>query len=150
MHPGSTACAGAEVGADASELAAAAAIRRKDQLPEHMHKYWRAREALFSRFHEGVMLDEESWYSVTPEAVAYRLAIECQTNVILDAFCGAGGNAIQFAMTCEHGTCVLFTPVVAIEIDPIKVEMARHNGRRTSVTSSSTLWGRGSHYVFVW
>lgn len=37
----------------------------------------------------------------------------------MDAFCGAGGNSIQFAMTCER--------VIAIDIDPAKLELARHN-----------------------
>lgn len=32
---------------------------------------------------------------------------------------GCGGNAIQFAMTCDY--------VIAIDIDPIKIEMAKHN-----------------------
>ena len=32
-----------------------------------------------------------------------------------------GGNAIQFAFTCER--------VIAIDIDPAKIELARHNAR---------------------
>ncbi|WFD42987.1 putative diacylglycerol O-acyltransferase tgs1 [Malassezia psittaci] len=96
-------------------------IRQKHDLPPDMHKYWRARHDLFSRFSEGILLDTESWYSVTPEAVAYRLAAQCACHTILDAFCGAGGNAIQFAMTCER--------VVAIDIDPLKIALARHNAQ---------------------
>ncbi|KPJ12362.1 Trimethylguanosine synthase [Papilio machaon] len=38
---------------------------------------------------------------------------------VVDAFCGAGGNTIQFAKTCKK--------VIAIDIDPSKIEMARHN-----------------------
>ena len=38
----------------------------------------------------------------------------------MDGFCGAGGNIIQFAMTCDH--------VLGIDIDPVKLEMARRNG----------------------
>jgi hypothetical protein len=34
---------------------------------------------------------------------------------------GCGGNAIQFALTCNH--------VIAIEINPARLEMARHNAR---------------------
>ena len=39
----------------------------------------------------------------------------------MDGFCGVGGNAIQFAFTCER--------VIAIDIDPVKIELARHNAR---------------------
>ena len=42
------------------------------------------------------MLDEESWFSVTPEIVASHIASRLPKNsLILDAFCGAGGNLIQ-------------------------------------------------------
>lgn len=47
------------------------------------------------------MLD--SWFSVTPEKIARHIADRCQCDLIIDAFCGAGGNAIQFAFTCERG-----------------------------------------------
>lgn len=63
----------------------------------------------------------ESWYSVTPEVVAKNIAERCKCDTIVDAFCGAGGNTIQFAMTCEH--------VIAIDIDPHKIELARHNAQ---------------------
>jgi len=82
-------------------------------------KYWMQRYRLFSRFDEGVKMDEESWYSVTPEKIAVHHARRCRCNTILDAFCGVGGNAIQFASTC--------TRVIAIDIDSKKIEMARHN-----------------------
>lgn len=39
-------------------------------LSRQLWKYWLQRYTLFSRFDEGVMMDEEGWYSVTPEAVA--------------------------------------------------------------------------------
>ena len=39
--------------------------------------------------------------------------------MIVDAFCGVGGNTIQFARTCKR--------VIAIDIDPAKIAMARHN-----------------------
>jgi len=61
----------------------------------------------------------EGWYSVTPEQIAVHTAQRCACDVIVDAFCGVGGNAIQFARTCGR--------VIAIDIDPEKVRMARHN-----------------------
>ncbi|GBG26279.1 Trimethylguanosine synthase [Hondaea fermentalgiana] len=84
-------------------------------------KYFAQRYRLFSRFDEGIKMDQESWYSVTPESIAEHIAERCRSNIVVDAFAGAGGNAIQFAFTCEH--------VIAIEIDRERLEMARHNAR---------------------
>lgn len=55
------------------------------------------------RFDEGIKLDRESWFSVTPENVAWHIANKCIYEVVVDAFCGAGGNTIQFARTCKKG-----------------------------------------------
>lgn len=41
--------------------------------------------------------------------------------MIVDLFCGCGGNAIQFAQTCRQ--------VIAIDIDPIKIECAKQNAK---------------------
>ncbi|XP_026325186.1 trimethylguanosine synthase [Hyposmocoma kahamanoa] len=86
-----------------------------------MRKYWRRRHSLFHRFDEGIKLDKESWFSVTPENVAWHIANKCGFDVVLDAFCGAGGNTIQFAKTCKK--------VIAVDIDPVKIEMAQHNAQ---------------------
>lgn len=64
---------------------------------------WNQRHRLFSLFDYGVQLDRQSWYSVTPERIAQQIAERCRCDVVVDAFCGAGGNAIQFAMTCAKG-----------------------------------------------
>ncbi|KAG5109932.1 hypothetical protein JHK82_039155 [Glycine max] len=82
-------------------------------------KYWCQRYSLFSRFDDGVKLDEEGWFSVTPEVIARHQAIRCASGVIIDGFTGVGGNAIQFAQQCRH--------VIGIDIDPLKIEYARHN-----------------------
>uniref|UniRef100_A0A2H1VEG5 Trimethylguanosine synthase n=1 Tax=Spodoptera frugiperda TaxID=7108 RepID=A0A2H1VEG5_SPOFR len=60
-----------------------------------------------------------SWFSVTPKVVARHIAEKYQYDVVLDAFCGAGGNTIQFART--------YNRVVAIDIDPNKIAMTKHN-----------------------
>ncbi|KAJ1191902.1 hypothetical protein NDU88_001215 [Pleurodeles waltl] len=92
------------------------------ELP-HLAKYWAQRYRLFSRFDEGVKLDREGWFSVTPEKIAEHIAgrvtqsIKCE--IILDAFCGVGGNAIQFALAGKR--------VIAIDIDPVKIDLARNN-----------------------
>ncbi|PRP84311.1 hypothetical protein PROFUN_07612 [Planoprotostelium fungivorum] len=84
-------------------------------------KYHAQRYRLFSRFDEGILLDTESWYSVTPELIANHIAARCACAVVVDAFCGAGGSAIAFAQTCHR--------VIAIDIDEKKLVMARHNAR---------------------
>ena len=84
-----------------------------------IEKYWFQRYRLFSRFDEGIILDRESWFSVTPEKIAEHIAERCRCDVVVDAFCGAGGNTIQLAFTCER--------VIAIDIDRTKIEIARHN-----------------------
>ncbi|XP_030374509.1 uncharacterized protein LOC115624063 [Scaptodrosophila lebanonensis] len=105
--------------------------KRKDarkfvpRMPEFMRednqvrKYWFKRFSLFSRFDHGIRLDRESWFSVTPEKIAKQTARRLSCDIILDAFCGCGGNAIQFANTCEQ--------VIAIDIDEKKLAMAKHN-----------------------
>ena len=89
-------------------------------------KYWHQRYRLFSRFDEGIKLDNESWYSVTPERIAQHIAHRFTSNginVIIDAFCGAGGNTIQFA--CISPTI----KVIAIDIDERKIGFAKHNAK---------------------
>ncbi|KAL1451205.1 hypothetical protein WDU94_003489, partial [Cyamophila willieti] len=62
----------------------------------------------------------ESWYSVTPEKVAEHIASRVkETDVVVDAFCGCGGNTIQFATKCRQ--------VISIDIDPAKLRLAQHN-----------------------
>ncbi|XP_029971851.1 trimethylguanosine synthase [Salarias fasciatus] len=104
--------------------------RRKPPVPAEMAaepdlaKYWAQRYRLFSRFDEGIRLDREGWFSVTPERIAEHIALKVadsfpDSQLIIDAFCGVGGNAIQFALTGRR--------VLAIDIDGARLDMARHN-----------------------
>ncbi|KAJ2846811.1 Trimethylguanosine synthase [Coemansia erecta] len=100
-------------------------------LPLRLKKYWNRRHDLFERFDEGIQIDEEGWYSVTPELIANHNAERVAQLYnkpeskdygricVIDAFCGVGGNSIKFAEWCEH--------VVAIDIDPVRLSMAKHN-----------------------
>ncbi|KAG0239997.1 Trimethylguanosine synthase [Actinomortierella wolfii] len=94
---------------------------KASQLPADMAKYWYQRYRYFSLYDEGIHMDKEGWYSVTPEKIASHIAERCACDVIIDAFCGVGGNAIQFALTCHR--------VIAIDIDPVRLECAKHNAR---------------------
>ena len=82
-------------------------------------KYFVQRYMLFSRYDEGVLMDEEGWFSVTPEVLAKHIAERCRCDLIVDAFAGVGGNAIQFAHTCER--------VIAVDLDLPRLRLAQHN-----------------------
>ncbi|THH28369.1 hypothetical protein EUX98_g5812 [Antrodiella citrinella] len=89
------------------------------QVPEKLRKYFSQRNRYFSLYSKGCLLDEEGWYSVTPELIADQIADRCRCGTVLDAFCGVGGNAIAFAKTCER--------VIALDTSPVRLALARHN-----------------------
>uniref|UniRef100_A0A8D0BUD5 Trimethylguanosine synthase n=1 Tax=Salvator merianae TaxID=96440 RepID=A0A8D0BUD5_SALMN len=102
--------------------------RNKSLPPEiatdpELAKYWVQRYRLFSRFDEGIKLDREGWFSVTPEKIAEHIAdrVRClfSSDIIVDAFCGVGGNAIQFGLAGKR--------VIAVDIDPVKISLAHNN-----------------------
>lgn len=84
-----------------------------------LQSYWDRRLELFSRFDEGIRIDEEGLYSVKPEASARRIAERLNGAVVLDPFCGVGGSAIGLARTGKR--------VIASDIDRKRLDMARHN-----------------------
>ncbi|KAL6012226.1 hypothetical protein ACLOJK_002704 [Asimina triloba] len=87
----------------------------------HLAKYWYQRYSLFSKYDDGIKMDEEGWFSVTPEEIAISHAERSGDGSVIDCFSGVGGNAIQFARRCCH--------VLAIDIDPQKVELAFNNAK---------------------
>jgi hypothetical protein len=93
--------------------------------PRRSSAPWRIRERdptrLFSRWHQGVRLDEDARASLSHEDAALSTARRMGAETVLDAFCGAGGNAIAFARMpwCRQ--------VIALERDPERLAMARHN-----------------------
>ncbi|KAM1312823.1 hypothetical protein ACFX2F_016932 [Malus domestica] len=84
-----------------------------------MGKYWCQRYLLFSKYDDGIKMDEEGWFSVTPELLARHHAERCGSDVIIDCFTGVGGNSIQLAQISKH--------VIAIDIDPTKIDYAQRN-----------------------
>lgn len=105
----------------------------KDEVED---KYWAQRKRFFSKFDNGIQLDKESWYSVTPEAIADHISkrmvkdIESSRKeeksggaIILDAFCGCGGNAIGFAKLDPSQVKL----VICVDIDRSKLRMAANN-----------------------
>jgi trimethylguanosine synthase len=113
--------------------------------PNVVHdKYWAQRRRLFSRFDMGIQLDAEGWYSVTPEVVADHVAqrigdlsyssafqrgmpgsmvTDTTGIIVLDAFCGCGGNAIAFGKLPIEQVSL----VVCVDIDRTKLRMAAYN-----------------------
>ncbi|KAE8542410.1 hypothetical protein D1P53_001187 [Cryptococcus gattii VGV] len=91
-----------------------------DHVPKQLQKYFRQRGLLFPEYDRlPLLLDHTGWFSVTPQPIAAHIAERCQCDVIVDAFCGVGGNAIAFAKTCER--------VIAIDNDITRLKIARHN-----------------------
>lgn len=92
-------------------------------------KYYVQRYQLFSRFDDGIELDDEAWWSVTPEKIACHIASRFQKTLgeghvtIVDAFCGVGGNLIQFALYSPH------VRVIGIDVNLDRLRMARNNAK---------------------
>ena len=110
---------GASNGNDADADADADTLADGPAPSPQLEKYWVQRYMLFHRYEEGVRIDAEGWYSVTPEVLAAHMAERCACDLVVDAFAGVGGNSIQFALTCER--------VIAVDIDAGRLELARHN-----------------------
>jgi len=94
----------------------------KEEVPD---KYWSQRRRLFSLFDRGIQLDKESWYSVTPEVIANHIAAHLvghlEDAIILDPFCGCGGNTIAFALRKE------VKQVLCVDMDLQKLKRAYWN-----------------------
>lgn len=79
----------------------------------------------------GARLDDEGRMSLTPEALALAIGRRAGGRSVVDATCGCGGNAIGFARAgCR---------VVAIDVDPARLAMARHNAALYGVADRITL-----------
>jgi predicted RNA methylase len=106
--------------------------------PNDVHeKYWDQRYRLLSKYDKGVLLDTESWYSITPEIIAKHIAQRClqqfnkndkKINIVLDCFCGCGGNSIAMAEICNN--------LLAIDIDPDKIKKIAHNAEIYGVSGN--------------
>ncbi|KAF6145784.1 hypothetical protein GIB67_016233 [Kingdonia uniflora] len=100
-----------------------------EKYPIENRKYRLQKCSLFWKFDDGIRMDEEAWFSVTPESVARHHALRCtNSGIVVDCFTGVGGNAIQLAKRGHH--------VIAIDIDPIKIDYAQHNAAIYGVDDS--------------
>ena len=83
----------------------------------------RKNTSLFSLWNRGIRLDDVGRYSLTPENIALNIAKSIKEKVVLDAFCGCGGNAIGFARQLH------IQKVIAVDVDKNRLEMAKHNAK---------------------
>ncbi|OCF43816.1 hypothetical protein I317_02258 [Kwoniella heveanensis CBS 569] len=89
-------------------------------VPSDLVKYFAQRRLYFPEYDTlPLLLDRTGWFSVTPQPIAEHIAQRSACDVVLDAFCGVGGNIIEFAKTCER--------VIAIDNDLTRLKLARHN-----------------------
>ena len=70
-------------------------LQSKRELPRKLWKYWLQRYSLFHRFDEGILMDEEGWYSATPEVIAAQQATKCRCSLRSTCF------------TCSNAQCGL-------------------------------------------
>jgi RNA cap guanine-N2 methyltransferase len=101
------------------------------------HKYWAQRHRLFTKFDDGVQLDRDGWFSVTPQVIAEHIAqrlVGIDTThgasrtsdcglVVMDPFAGVGGNVIALALRPEVEL------VVAADLNAERLRMCLNNCR---------------------
>ena len=85
----------------------------------HLQKYWDRRYYFFSKFDEGIEIDEEGLYSVKPEEEMLKVGERLKGNTVLDAFCGLGGSSIALAR--------LGKKVITYDTSLERLAMARKN-----------------------
>lgn len=91
---------------------------------EKTFKYWAQRYRLFHKYDEGVRLDEEGWFSATPEKIARHIAKRFDgMRVVADLFSGPAGTMIQLAK--NESTAL----VIGVENSRSRIETARVNSR---------------------
>lgn len=84
-----------------------------------LQKYWNRRHKYFSKFDEGIQIDAEGLYSVTPEEIGAHQASLIRSTTVLDGFACVGGNAIAFARAGKK--------VIAVELSSDRIDMAKVN-----------------------
>ncbi|QDS71304.1 hypothetical protein FKW77_001630 [Venturia effusa] len=97
------------------------------EVPRNIFKYWQQRHNIWSKYDEGILMTDDAWFGVTPEPVAKKIAehlakiLPPEKTILIDAFAGAGGNSIAFALSGR------FERVFAIEKDPEVMKCAKRN-----------------------
>ncbi|PNY24745.1 Trimethylguanosine synthase [Tolypocladium capitatum] len=120
----------------------------KDQVPWDIQKYFAQRYSVFSWYDEGVYLTDDAWFGVTPEPIANQIAVDMgaadeKKTILVDAFAGAGGNTIAFALSGR------WQRVIAIERDASTLACAQHNAQIYGVDPSMVSWVHGDSFEYL-
>lgn len=118
-----------------------------EQVPFEISKYWHQRHKIFSKYDEGIWMTDDSWFGVTPEPVANKVAehiasAQSSKTVLVDAFAGAGGNTIAFALSGR------WKQIFAIEKDSKVLACAKHNAEVYGV-SKKIWWIQGDIFQVI-
>ena len=82
--------------------------------------FWHQRYYYYSKFDDGIQMDCECWWSVTPEIISEYIAkLAGPDAIVIDGFCGSGGNVIQFSKFCKK--------IYAIDIDKPRLDICKNN-----------------------
>ncbi|PTB65392.1 hypothetical protein BBK36DRAFT_1142378 [Trichoderma citrinoviride] len=122
----------------------------KHEVPWDIQKYFSQRYSIWSYYDAGVHMTDDAWFGVTPEPVANQIAFELaegyyerEHNVLIDAFGGAGGNTIAFALSER------WDRIIAIERDPATLACAQHNAELYGVDPGAVTWVLGDSFEYM-
>ena len=115
-----------------SEMVEDTSIFSREKLFEMARCRMRSREK-FGELGERLFLDEESLRYSTPPLIADYRARRLEGDIIADISCGAGIQAIYFAMRSGK--------VIAVERDPVKLELAKLNARLLNIENMEFIQG---------
>lgn len=94
----------------------------------NLEKYYSQRYLIFKKYDEGICMDDECWYSVTPENISSHVAKYIKTKLhslkqikVLELFSGGGGDNIQCSLEGMK--------VTTVDIDPTKIAIVKHNNK---------------------
>lgn len=119
-----------------------------EEVPWAISKYWHQRHAIFSKYDDGIWMTDDAWFGVTPEPVATRIAADiaafapASKTILIDAFAGAGGNTIAFALSGR------WKQIFAIEKDPKVLACAKHNAEVYGV-AKKIFWIQGDAFAEI-
>ncbi|KAF2838578.1 putative RNA methylase family protein [Patellaria atrata CBS 101060] len=120
----------------------------RSQVPPNIQKYWEQRHQIFSKYDEGILLTDNAWFGITPEFVANQVAQDVVSlapsnkTIIIDAFAGAGGNTIAFALSGR------WERVFGIEKDPDVLKCAKRNAEVYGV-AKKIFWIEGDCFEVI-
>ena len=94
---------------------------KKFSFNKKLEKYWNR----LTPEEQEMRFDEESLYSLCPQSVAFQICDNIHSSHIVDAFCGAGGMAIAFALKHRH--------VSAVDINNKRIAHSKYNAKLFNV-----------------